>query len=91
MTIDTPSYIYLVLSCGNSSEFNPRSLCQCCVVISRRVHRTASFFLLALTQISGTEFTVIPARQYQCFAVLTAGGLPIQSSRVNLSADKRRG
>jgi hypothetical protein len=91
MTIDTPSYIYLVLSCGNSSEFNPRSLCQCCVVISRRVHRTASFFLLALTQISGTEFTVIPARQYQCFAVLTAGALPIQSGCVNLSADKRRG
>ena len=46
----------LVLPCGNFGELSTRSLCHCCVVISQRCHRIASFFRLALTQISGTDF-----------------------------------
>lgn len=45
----------LVLPCGNFGEFSTHSLRQCCVVISQRYHRIASFFRLALTQISGTD------------------------------------
>ncbi len=49
-------YELLVLPCGNFGELSTRSLCHCCVVISQRCHRIASFFRLALTQISGTDF-----------------------------------
>jgi len=45
----------LVLHCGNNGEFSTCFLRQCCVVISQRCHRIASFFRLALTQKSGTE------------------------------------
>ena len=50
------SHRKLVLPCGNFGELSTRSLCHCCVVISQRCHRIASFFRLALTQISGTDF-----------------------------------
>ncbi len=45
----------LVLHFGNNGEFSTCFLRQCCVVISQRCHRIASFFRLALTQKSGTE------------------------------------
>ncbi len=48
--------LFLVLPCGNFGELSTRSLCHCRVVISQRCHRIASFFRLALTQISGTDF-----------------------------------
>ena len=60
----------LVLPCGNFGELSTRSLCHCCVVISQRCHRIASFFRLALTQISGTDF-----HRYFRNAVLGSGGM----------------
>ncbi len=45
----------LVLHCVNSGELSICLLRQCCVVISQRCRRIASFFRLALTQKSGAE------------------------------------
>ncbi len=66
----------LVLHCGNNGEFSTCLLRQCCVVISQRCHRIASFFRLALTQKSGTEI-----HHYFRNAVLVAHYLGVDANR----------
>ena len=56
----------LVHRCINFRVISTRCLRHCCVVVSQRCHRIASFLRLALTQTSGTDYFKINATMYQC-------------------------